>query len=224
MRGVFQNLIGTKSGRLTVIDGPFKREGRCGAFWMCKCDCGKTLAHYINSNSIIKQVSKSCGCLMIDSVKKSNTTHGLTKTKTYTSWRSMWQRCSNPLHKSYEYYKTKTPVDRWKSFDMFLLDMGERPDGKSLERIDNLKQYSPENCKWATRKEQQLNRKITISVLIDGIEMSMKEACKTFGSDYGRAKSRVRNGWRPYDAVTIPKTNRWRKTLGTDGIFVKEEK
>ena len=205
MRGVFQNLIGTKSGKLTVIDGPFNREGKQGKFWLCQCDCGKTLDHYIGSNQIIKNKSQSCGCFMVEQVKKSNTSHGLTKTNTYISWRSMWQRCTNPLHKSYNYYKTKTPVDRWKSFDMFLLDMGERPKGMSLERIDNNKNYSPENCKWATSRDQQLNRDATIVLIINGVKMSMKEACRTLGVKYSMAKARVYKGWNPYDAVLTPK-------------------
>ena len=142
---------------------------------------------------------------MIEQVKKSNTTHGLTKTRTYVSWRSMWQRCTDPSHKSYESYKNKTPVDRWKSFEMFLLDMGERPKGMSLERIDNSKNYSPENCKWATNKDQQLNRDITIALVINGVRMSMREACRTLDVGYGMAKSRVHKGWNPYDAVLTPK-------------------
>lgn len=212
MRGVFQSLIGVKSGRLTVIDGPFRIKKRGGSSWLCKCDCGKTLPNYLGSNQITKQKTQSCGCLLIDRVKESNTTHGLTKTRTYTSWRAMWQRCTDQSHKSYEYYKTRIPVDRWKSFEMFLLDMGNRPLGMSLERIDNSKPYSPENCKWATKRDQQLNRSSTIVVFINGIEMSMREACMTLGTDYNRAKARTRNGWTPFDAVTIPKTNRSKKS------------
>lgn len=223
MQGVFQNLIGIKSGRLTVVEGPFKKENKKGSFWLCQCDCGKTLDYYIASNTITKEKSQSCGCLMVDRVKKSNTTHGLTKTRTYTSWNSMWRRCTNPNHKSYEYYKTRIPVDRWKSFEMFLLDMGERPSGTSLERIDNSKSYSPENCKWATNRDQQLNRAVTIVLFINGIEMSMREACMTLKTNYNRAKARVRNGWTPYDAVTKPKSNRW-GTMNAEGIFVKEPK
>jgi len=210
MRGVFQNLIGIKSGKLTVIDGPFKRESKSGSFWMCRCDCGKTLDHYIGSNRIIKETTKSCGCFMVERVKESNKTHGLTKTRTYISWRSMWQRCTDKSHKSYEYYKTRTPVDRWKSFEMFLSDMGERPPNTSLERIDNSKPYAPENCKWASSRDQTLNRSSTIVLFINGIEMSMREACMTLGTNYNRAKARVRNGWNPYDAVTKEKTNRWK--------------
>lgn len=205
MRGVFQNLIGKKSGRLTVIDGPFNRDGKQGKFWLCQCDCGKTLDNLISSNLLIHEKTQSCGCFMVEQVKKSNTTHGLTKTRTYVSWRSMWQRCADPSHKSYEYYKDKTPVDRWKSFEMFLLDMGERPKGMSLERIDNSKNYSPNNCKWATNKDQQLNRGATIALVIGGVKMSMKEACRTLGVNYQLVKARVYKGWNPYDAIETPK-------------------
>jgi hypothetical protein len=209
MQGVFQNLIGARSGRVTVVDGPFKHKKRRGCLWLCRCDCGKTLDHYVGSNQITKQITNSCGCLMIEEVKKSNTTHGLTKTSTYKSWNSMWQRCTNPNHKSYSYYKDKVPVDRWKSFGLFLLDMKERPIGMSLDRIDNSKPYSPENCRWASVRDQQLNRDVTIVVCINGIEMSMKEACMTLGTNYNRAKSRVRYGWSPMDAITKPKSNLW---------------
>ena len=88
---------------------------------------------------------------------------------------------------------------------MFLLDMGKRPKGMSLERIDNDKNYSPENCKWATSRDQQLNRDATIALVIDGVKMSLKEACKTLGVGYSMAKGRVYKGWDPYDAVLIPK-------------------
>jgi hypothetical protein len=205
MQGVFQNLIGTKSGKLTVIDGPFSRDGKQGKFWLCQCDCGKTLDKLIVSNSLIHKKTQSCGCFMVEQVKKSNTTHGFTKTRSYVSWRSMWQRCTDPSHKNYKSYKTKTPVDRWKSFEMFLLDMGERPKGMSLERIDNSKNYSPENCKWATNRDQQLNREATIALVIDGVKMSMREACRTLGVGYSMAKGRVYKGWNPYDAVLTPK-------------------
>lgn len=211
MQGVFQNLIGRKSGKLTVIDGPFNKDGKSGKFWLCQCDCGKTLDHYIGSNRITKGKSQSCGCFMVERVKKSNTTHGLTKTRTYVSWRSMWQRCTDKSHKNYEYYKTRTPVDRWKSFELFLLDMGDRPLGMSLERIDNSKSYSPENCRWATIRDQQLNRNVTIVVCVNEIEMSMKEACMTLGTNYNRAKARVRHGWLPMDAITKPK--RWSRDV-----------
>ena len=205
MQGVFQNLIGMKSGRLTVIDGPFKKDGKKGSFWLCKCDCGKTLHNHIVSNSIINGKSKSCGCLMVEMVKKSNTTHGLTKTRTYTSWNSMWRRCTNPNHKSYEYYKSRTPVERWKSFEMFLLDMGERPKNTSLERIDNSKPYSPENCKWAGPLEQQLNRKATIAIVVNGEKMSMRQACKKIGVSYSMVKGRIFKGWSKEDALFKPK-------------------
>jgi hypothetical protein len=209
MRGVLQNLIGTKSGKLTVIDGPFKRENRHGAYWMCKCDCGKTLPTYIGSNSLIHKKSQSCGCLQIERVRQSNTTHGLTKTRTYVSWKSMWQRCTDVSHKSHEYYKSRTPVDRWKSFDLFLIDMGERPTGKSLERIDNEKPYGPDNCKWANAHEQQGNKRNNIMVNIDGKDVCLKEACRLKNASYARAKNRIRIGWSPFDAVVKPKTNRW---------------
>ena len=221
MRGIAQNLVGTRSGKLVVIDGPFKREGMSGFFWQCKCDCGNLVDHYIGTNQILKSKAKSCGCFMVEQVKKSNTTHGLTKTRTYVSWRSMWQRCTDQNHKSYEAYKNKTPVDRWKSFELFLEDMGERPPKTSLERIDNAKPYSPENCKWATVFEQQQNRSTNIFVEIDGKKFCLKEACRLKNVNYGRAKNRVRIGWNPIDAIMLPAFSR-KGILLPNGVFVKD--
>lgn len=77
--------------------------------------------------------------------------------------------------------------------------------GMSLERIDNSKNYSPDNCKWATNKEQQLNRDITVPMYIDGVKMSMRQACITLNVKYSMVKNRVRKGWNPYKAIETPK-------------------
>lgn len=209
MQGVFTNLLGKTFSRLTVIDGPININGRRGAHWICKCSCGKYAKKPIASKSLTGGLTQSCGCLMIERVKKSNSTHKMTKTKTYTSWNSMWRRCTNKSHKSYDSYKHFVPCDRWKSFENFLDDMGIRPDGTTLERIDNLKPYSPENCTWANSLQQALNKKTTIKVEINGELMSVRAACKKFGQNYSRVKARIRAGWDVFDAIYTPKTNKW---------------
>ena len=208
MRGVLQDLTGRRFGRLVVLGRSSSPPTRAGAFWDCICDCGNKTKKPIQSTTLTTLQSQSCGCLMVERVKKSNTTHGMTKTRTYVSWRSMWQRCTDTAHKSYEAYKDRHPVDRWKSFEMFLQDMGERPARTTLDRIDNEKPYSPENCKWSSLKEQQFNRGATHVVVVNGVKVSMREACKLLGANYDRAKARVHKGWSAHDAVFIPKTNR----------------
>ena len=223
MRGVFTNLVGRRFERLVVTGGPVKRDGRQGAFWNCLCDCGKVASVPIGTAQLLSGGTKSCGCLMVDRVKASNTRHGMTKSPEYIVWRQMWQRCVNPAHKSYQAYKGFTPVDRWKSFEAFYEDMGDRPDGLTLDRIDNTKGYSPENCRWADPYTQQGNTKRNIYLEIDGEKMCLKAACRKIGSSYKIAKARVYKGWAPYEAATTPIVRGPRKGhLRPDGVFVKE--
>jgi hypothetical protein len=152
-------LTGQKFGRLTAVRDIAIIKGQ-GAQWLCRCDCGneaKIIAKRLKSGH-----TRSCGCLHTEAVRRPRT-HGGSQTNAYSSWQNMISRCTHPSYPSYEHYKARgiTVCDRWKSFENFLADMGERPGGfreYSLERIDNDKGYEPGNCCWATWKEQAKNR------------------------------------------------------------------
>lgn len=143
-------LVGQRFGRLLV----FKEEGRSKhgrILWKCLCSCGNSIV--TSADNLRRGLTKSCGCL----VKK----HEMSKTLTYKTWISMIQRCNNSNASGYLYYGGRgiTVCDSWLKFENFFEDMGERPDGLTIERTNNNKGYCPNNCKWATHTEQNRNKR-----------------------------------------------------------------
>lgn len=191
-------------GRLLVLK--LHDRKRKNLLWECLCDCGNVC--YATSNSLISGTKKSCGCLLKDTNKLRSITHGKSNSSEYEAWLQMKQRCYNTNNKDYSNYGARgiTVCDRWlNSFKNFYEDMGDKSfKNLSIERIDNEKGYSKENCYWATSIEQNNNKRSSVFITYNGETHTIAEWSRTTKISYGTLKNRIYNNWSLEDALTKP--------------------
>lgn len=165
--------IGQRFGRLVVLG--LAEQGK----WKCQCDCGNI--SIVFTGNLVKGNTRSCGCLRR---KGSRLTHGKSYAPVHWVWSGMIQRCTNSKNEKFVRYGGRgiTVCDRWRKFENFLADMGEPPPGDlSIERKDNNKGYSPENCKWATRMEQGRNKHNNRFLTYEGKTLHISEWARRKG-------------------------------------------
>lgn len=190
------NLEGLSFNRLTVIKEQ-KVLNRRGAFWLCKCSCGKELV--VGSQSIRNGHTKSCGCFALDKLRKMVKEKAAQRAKyrtlkgvsicvgpVYAAWRNMHIRCKDARKDGYKDYGGRgISVDlSWNDFQVFAKDMGPRPKGFSLERVHNNRGYSKENCLWASAKQQALNRRSNILITLGSETYPLSVWSENLGVNY----------------------------------------
>lgn len=199
----YSSYIGRKCHCLTVIGLDVPQSGRTRL--ICQCKCGnqtKVFPYQFDTGDI-----KSCGCLRHR--HPYNATHILSKTKLYHIWETMRLRCTSPKNKKYYLYGARGigVCDEWLndflSFREWSLSHGYS-EGLSLDRIDNSKGYSPDNCRWTTRKVQQRNRRCNRLITYNGETLTLVEWCDKLGLSYKTIDNRLLKGWDEIKALTTP--------------------
>lgn len=208
-------LVGKRFGRLKVIRRNGSSEHK-RALWLCRCDCGNEVT--VIGNSLTVGRVNSCGCLRKELNAEKWTTHGFTKKgeihPLYHIWKNIIDRIENPKNVSWHNYGGRgiKVCDRWRnSFQNFIDDMGERPSlGHSVDRIDNNGDYAPENCRWATMREQHNNTRKNVYAEIDGVSKTMAQWCRFYNINYATAHSRIKKGWPIKKALETPPLNKFK--------------
>jgi hypothetical protein len=208
-----QDYIGAVFGSWTVIgSAPPSKAKKPKAKLLCRCACGVEKA--VLKGNLVNGTSTSCGCLRIAALAERVKTHGASGTRTYRIWGAMKTRATNAKIDCAKHYSLRgiKCCQRWMdSFESFLSDMGEAPEGMSLDRIDCDGDYCPENCRWATWKEQQSNRRDTVLVQYQGQMVPVAEAERMAGLSTNTVRSRIRLGW--------PEANWFDPPLGSGNHF-----
>jgi len=196
-------LSGKTFGRLTAIK--IHGKTRYGHYrWLCKCTCGN---EKVVTQSNLGRCIFSCGCLQKERRLETHTKHGMTRTPTWNSWCSMLTRCYTPSNISFPYYGGKgvKVCERWRnSFANFLADMGERPKGKTIDRIHG-GNYEPGNCRWSTQKEQVRNSSSAHYIEFRGERLTVGDWSERLGFSRQTLWRRIRKGWTLERVFTQPK-------------------
>lgn len=197
------DLQGQRFGRLSVLDkAPNKGLRRQ---WRCRCDCGSDAI--VGAASLRDGSTTSCGCFHREQVSERFSTHGMSGTATYRVWKSMRERCYSPAHKNYADYGGRGIgiCERWaQDYRNFFADMGERPAGKTIERLDVNGNYNPDNCVWADATVQSRNRRSARIVNVQGRDMCVSEASELYGLCARTVGHRLSQGWDVMAALQTP--------------------
>jgi hypothetical protein len=191
-------MLNERFGMLRVVAeaGTNKHQKR---LWRCICDCGGE--NVVPTAMLRGGITKSCGCLKS---KGNRRTHGMHNSRAYIAWVNMKARCNDPNKPQYKDWGGRgiTYDPRWNSFENFYADMGDPPEGMSLDRINNDGPYCKNNCRWETPDTQRRNSRQVRPVTIGDRTMLLNDWCKEFGLAASTVYRRINRGWSDIDALT----------------------
>ena len=199
-------MVGNKYNRLTVV-AELDRNNHNQRVFKCECECGNEVTAI--GSDLRYNHTMSCGCYNSDRLTK----HGMAGTSVYKIWSAIHQRCTNKDNSNYHNYGGRgiTICDEWLKFEGFYKDMGEA-NGLTIDRIDNNKGYSKDNCRWATRKEQANNLRSNVLITYKGETKTVGEWADITGMNIDTLRRRVYDGWGAdrviEEPVGTPKTQR----------------
>lgn len=200
---ICENLSGKRFNKLVVLRRAENNKNG-SARWICKCDCGNITT--VSAGNLKGNSVKSCGCLR----HEAHNTHHLSNTKICKIWYGMRKRCYSEKEPAYKDYGGRgiTICDEWLNdvvpFYKWAINNGYK-DGLMIERIDNDKGYSPDNCKWATPKDQANNRRSCVNFTYNGETKNLTQWCNYFGLPYKTIHARIyKRHWTFERAITEP--------------------
>lgn len=197
------DMTGKTCGRLLVEERAGTRPNG-QATWRCRCVCGSTVV--VPGSDLRRGNTMSCGCLGVESRRAVPLKHGGRGTTEYRIWTDMLQRCTNPKREAFKDYGGRGigVCERWiLSFESFREDMGPRPKGTTLDRVDNDKGYEPGNCRWAPWTQQARNRRTNRFVEAYGQRLTLAEWAERTGLRAHTIRKRIELGWTGERAVTV---------------------
>lgn len=195
-----KDLTGQRFGKLIATRDVGNQHG--SRAWECMCDCGRT--HVATASNLGFGSVRSCGCTHLTPKPKHGHARAGAESKTYMVWKQMVQRCTNPANANYHNYGGRgiSICVTWLDFVNFLADMGEAPEGRTIERIDNDDGYNKQNCRWATWQEQASNKRNSRHITVFGETKTMSEWARHLGVNLQTLSWRINEqGTDPAEAV-----------------------
>lgn len=194
----FKDLSGLKIGKWSILE---YAGSKGGAIWLCQCECG-TIRN-VRANSLLNKLSISCGCYRPKTTKHGHNTKA-GQSPTYKTWRAMLARCHDKSRNNYHNYGGRgiKVCQEWLKFENFLHDMGERPSGMTLDRLDVNGNYQKDNCKWSTNFEQGIRMRKNHRITFNGETLTIAQWARKLNIKDGTIRARLSRGWSDEKALS----------------------